>query len=54
MQVKLNTDDAPSIATEYGIRSIPTIILFKDGNRVDTIIGAVPLENLVKNIKKHM
>lgn len=54
VQVKLNTDDVPNIATEYGIRSIPTIIMFKDGARIDTIIGAVPKENLVKAIQKHI
>lgn len=52
MQVKLNTDDSPGVATEYGIRSIPTIMLFKGGKRLDTIIGAVPKENLMKTINK--
>lgn len=52
MQVKLNTDDSPGVATEYGIRSIPTIMLFKGGKRLDTIIGAVPKENLMKTITK--
>eukprot|EP00892_Ulva_mutabilis_P011393 jgi/Ulvmu1/8626/UM046_0027.1 len=50
--VKLNTDEVSGIATEYGIRSIPTIILFKDGQRVDTIIGAVPKDNLLKALEK--
>lgn len=54
VQAKLNTDDVPTIATDYGIRSIPTIIVFKDGKRVDTIIGAVPKENLVDTINKYM
>ena len=40
--VKLNTDESPSIATEYGIRSIPTVMIFKDGKKMDTVIGAVP------------
>ena len=52
MQVKLNTDDSPGVATEYGIRSIPTIMLFKGGKRLDTIIGAVPKDNLLKTINK--
>jgi len=50
--VKLNTDDSPGVATEYGIRSIPTIMLFKGGKRLDTIIGAVPKDNLLKTINK--
>lgn len=31
MQVKLNTDESPTVATEYGIRSIPTVMIFKNG-----------------------
>jgi hypothetical protein len=31
LQLKLNTDESPGVATEYGIRSIPTVMLFKDG-----------------------
>lgn len=33
IQVKLNTDESPSIATEYGIRSIPTVMIFKNGEK---------------------
>mmetsp|Transcript_52762 Transcript_52762/g.107645 ORF Transcript_52762/g.107645 Transcript_52762/m.107645 type:complete len:174 (-) Transcript_52762:191-712(-) len=43
---QINTDDNQGTATEYGIRSIPTLILFKDGERLDTIIGAVPKSTL--------
>ena len=39
---KLNTDDNPGIASRYGIMSIPTILLFKDGQIIDRISGAVP------------
>jgi thiol-disulfide isomerase/thioredoxin len=39
-QFKLNTDDSPRVATEYGIRSIPTVMIFKDGQKMETIIGA--------------
>ncbi len=40
--VKLNTDENPQVASQYGIRSIPTIMVFKNGQRVDMINGALP------------
>lgn len=52
--VKLNTDENPSIATEYGIRSIPTLMFFKEGEKVDTVIGAVPKSTLEIKIQKHL
>ena len=41
-QLKLNTDESPKVASEYGIRSIPTVMIFKNGKKLDTVIGAVP------------
>ena len=52
--VKLNTDESPSVATEYGIRSIPTVMIFKDGQKVDTVIGAVPKSTLSGTIEKYL
>lgn len=49
---KLSTDVSPSIATEYGIRSIPTIMIFKNGEKKDAIIGAVPKTTLTASIEK--
>jgi thioredoxin 1 len=49
---KLNVDDHPSIPQRYGIRGIPTLILFKDGAAVDQIVGGVPksrIEALLKS-----
>jgi thioredoxin 1 len=40
--VKVNTDDNPEIAMKYGIMSIPTIMVFKDGQVASTVIGAGP------------
>jgi len=39
---KLNVDEHPEIASRYGIQSIPTIIIFKNGEVVDRLVGAVP------------
>jgi thioredoxin 1 len=43
---KLNVDENPGVASKYGIRSIPTLMVFKDGKRVDTKIGAAPKSEL--------
>lgn len=52
--VKINTDDNPTIAAEYGIRSIPTLMIFKAGERVDTVIGAVPKSTLASTLNKYL
>nr|ABK22237.1 unknown [Picea sitchensis] len=52
--LKLNTDESPRIATEYGIRSIPTVMLFKNGEKKDTVIGAVPKTTLTASIEKYV
>ncbi|HVO68233.1 MAG TPA: thioredoxin [Syntrophales bacterium] len=49
---KLNIDDNPKTATVYGVMSIPTLILFKNGNAVDKIMGLVPKNRLEELIKK--
>ena len=53
-QYKLNTDESPGVATEYGIRSIPTVMLFKGGVKLDTVIGAVPKATLVQTLEKYI
>lgn len=52
--VKLNTDESPSVATEYGIRSIPTVMIFKGGRKMDTVIGAVPKSTLANTLDKYV
>ena len=49
---KLNVDDSRNAASTYGVRSIPTLIIFKEGKVFDTIIGLVPKERLEEFINK--
>ena len=48
---KLNVDEERDIAVQYGIRSIPTLVLFKEGKPVDQIIGALPKSALKSKIE---
>nr|YP_010196336.1 thioredoxin [Gracilaria cearensis]UAD83733.1 thioredoxin [Gracilaria cearensis] len=52
--VTLNTDENPSTTTEYGIRSIPTLMIFVEGQRVYTVIGAVPKSTLATTLEKYI
>ena len=52
--VKVNTDENQSTAMTYGIRSIPTLGIFKDGKVVDAVVGAVPKQHLEAKIKPHL
>lgn len=47
---KLNTDENPDIASRYKIMGIPTLIFFKNGERVDQVVGAVPKPQLKSKI----
>jgi thioredoxin 1 len=49
---KCNVDDNPATPTKYGIRAIPTLIFFKDGNVVDQITGMVAKSKLEETINK--
>jgi thioredoxin len=52
--VKLNVDDNHSTAEAYGIRSIPTLILFSDGKEVERLIGAASKESISRLIEQHI
>ncbi|MBD2596285.1 thioredoxin [Nostoc sp. MBR 210] len=52
--VKVNTDQNPTVASHYGIRTIPTLMIFKDGRQVDTVVGAVPKSTLTKTLAQHI
>ncbi|MEI6692298.1 MAG: thioredoxin [Chlorobium sp.] len=47
---KLNVDENPGIAAKYGIRSIPSLLLFKNGQVVDQILGVLPKNQISKKI----
>ena len=51
--VKVNTDENPDTPMKFGIMSIPTMILFKDGQKVEQLIGAHPKENIVAVLQRH-
>ena len=52
--VKLNTDENPEVSMRYGIRSIPTIALFKNGEVVDGVLGAAPQRFFEEMLDKHI
>ena len=49
---KVNVDDCPELAQKFGVMSIPTLILFKDGQPVDQRIGYMPKSELEQMLKK--
>ncbi len=51
--VKVDVDDNQETAGKYGIMSIPTLVLFKDGEIVDKVVGFKPKEALAELISKH-
>lgn len=51
--VKIDVDDNPEVASQFGIRSIPTIMIFKEGEKVDMAMGLQPKDQLVALIDKH-
>lgn len=50
--VKVNIDENPETSKNYGIRSIPTLMLFKQGKTLDTVIGLVSKDRLKEFVKK--
>ena len=51
---KLDVDDNPNTARRYGVMSIPTMILFKDGAPVERLMGYMPKERLMNKIRPHL
>jgi thioredoxin 2 len=52
--VKLNVDQNPATAGQFNIQSIPTMILFKDGQPVETLVGAMPKAALLEKLGAHL
>lgn len=51
---KLNVDHYQPVSQQFGIRGIPTIILFKNGKEVDRIVGIKPKDFVIKQVNKHL
>ena len=51
---KLNVDENPEVATQHGIMSIPTLLVFKNGQLVDRIVGAMPRQTLEPKIVRYL
>jgi thioredoxin 1 len=49
---KLNVDEQPGIAQQYGIQSIPSVLFFHDGKVVDQVVGAVPKKALAEKLNR--
>ena len=49
--LKIDVDEVPDVAAKYGIRSIPTLILFEDGKAVDMKLGFMPEESVLRFAK---
>ncbi len=52
--LKLDVDANQDAAMRFAVRSIPSILFFKDGQHVDTVVGAVPKAQLVEKIEQHL
>jgi thioredoxin 1 len=52
--MKLNVDEAMNSAGRYNVRGIPTLLVFKNGQVVEQIVGAVPKEQITKALDRHL
>ena len=51
--LKINVDENPTMPARYGVRGIPTMILFKGGEEVEQIVGNLPKDNIMAVLQKH-
>lgn len=52
--VKVNIDEAQSLAAEHGVRSIPTLLVFKEGKEIEREVGALPKPRITALIDSHL
>ena len=50
---KMNTDENPNTASQHGIMSIPTMMIFKNGELVDRLVGAMPKPSIMEKLQVH-
>ena len=50
---KVNTDENQAVASQHGIMSIPTLMLFKNGEKIDQMVGALPKPQIMAKLEKH-
>ena len=51
---KVNVDENTEVPVQFGIRSIPTLLIFKNGEIVDKIVGVVPKQQLIEKLEAHI
>jgi len=51
---KVNVDEAPGLAAQFNVMSIPTLLIFKNGEAVDQMLGALPKIKLLEKLKAHL
>jgi thioredoxin len=51
---KLNIDENPNIANKFGVRSIPTLLVLKDGREVDRLVGVQPKQEILRRLQTHL
>ena len=51
---KVNVDEEPQLAEKFRVMSIPTVLIFKNGQLVDTLVGSRPLDSLAASVNAHL
>ena len=51
---KVNVDENSEVSTNFGVRNIPTLLIFKNGEVVDKLVGALPKAQILEKLESHM